>query len=325
METSSCTKVAKIYTCNCCDYNTSRKSSFIKHIGTVKHKSNVAGDKGDKNGDGKVAKSCKENVCKVCNKIYYSRNGLWKHTNKKCCNLLDNETQNINFTIDNSNDTVSNYVPTDISSMYQVMTNNEIISLLKQNNDLQTQMIELCKNGTIGSNNNNNNINSNNKTFNMNVFLNEHCKDAMNISEFVDSIQLGYADLVSVGKLGYVEGISSIIIKKLRELDIHKRPMHCGDEKRHSMYIKEDGKWEKDESDNKRLKKLIRQVAFKNTKNTFLFREKYPDCVTSASRYSDQYNKIVIESFGGKGNNDAEKEDKMVRMIAKAVYIDKSL
>ena len=159
----------------------------------------------------------------------------------------------------------------------------------------------------------------------MNVFLNEHCKDAMNISEFVDSIQLGFNDLVNVGKVGYVEGISSIIINKLRSLDIHKRPMHCGDEKRHSMYIKEDGKWEKQPEDNNRVRKLIKQVAFKNTKNTVLFKEKYPDCGTSASKYSDQYNKIVMESFGGRGASDEEKENKIVRMIAKEVYIDKTL
>ena len=204
--------------------------------------------------------------------------------------------------------------------------NTDLITyLMNENKELKNMIMEVCKNNNNTNITNNNNVNSHNKTFNMNVFLNEHCKDAMNISEFVDSIKLGYADLVNVGKLGYVEGISGIIIKRLKELDIHKRPMHCGDEKRHSMYIKEDGKWEKDESDNKKLKKLIRQVAFKNTKNTFLFKEKYPDCVTSASRYSDQYNKIVIESFGGKGDNDAEKEEKMVRMIAKAVYVDKSL
>jgi hypothetical protein len=175
---------------------------------------------------------------------------------------------------------------------------------------------------------NNNNIittNSHNKTFNMNVFLNEHCKDAMNISEFVDSIKLGYADLVNVGKVGYVEGISGIIIKKLNELDIYKRPMHCGDEKRHSMYIKEDGKWEKQPDDNNRIRRLIKQVAFKNTKNTVLFKEKYPDCGTGDSKYSDQYNKIVMESFGGRGATDEEKENKIVRMIAKAVYIDKNI
>ena len=307
MATEISQKIMPKYNCTFCDYYTSNKFDFEKHLTTQKHKNNEKSINSNDLALNVVAKSqANKFVCKNCDKTYKDNTGLWRH--KKKCKIVEPEKKIENINV-------------------QSIDANLIVQLLKQNQDLQTQMIELCKNGTIGSNNNNNNnnINSNNKTFNMNVFLNEHCKDAMNISEFVDSIQLGYADLVNVGKLGYVEGISGIIIKRLKELDIHKRPMHCGDEKRHSMYIKEDGKWEKDESDNKRLKKLIRQVAFKNTKNTFLFREKYPDCVTSASRYSDQYNKIVIESFGGKGNNDAEKEDKMVRMIAKAVYIDKSL
>jgi len=203
----------------------------------------------------------------------------------------------------------------------EVVKNNS--ELQKQNQDFHMQMMELYKNGGLGSHNS---VNSHNKTFNMNVFLNEHCKDAMNISEFVDSIQPGYDDLINVGKVGYVEGISSIIINKLRSLDIHMRPMHSGDEKRHSMYIKEDGKWEKQPDDNKQVRKLIRRVAFKNTGNTVLFKEKYPDCVTSASRYSDQYNKIVMESYGGRGaSTDEEKENKIVRMIAKEVYIDKTM
>jgi hypothetical protein len=316
-ETKKSPKITKIFNCELCDYTCFKNSEWLRHSATVKHKTNQNGTlwkSPEIDESGKIA----NHVCK-CTRNYVTLSGLWKH--KKKCTFIDAPEHKTEEKTDHNQEHKTENINV------QSIDANLILQLLKQNQDLQTQMIEMCKNGTIGSNNNNNinNINSNNKTFNMNVFLNEHCKDAMNISEFVDSIQLGYADLVNVGKLGYVEGISGIIIKRLKELDIHKRPMHCGDEKRHSMYIKEDGKWEKDESDNKRLKKLIRQVAFKNTKNTFLFREKYPDCVTSASRYSDQYNKIVIESFGGKGNNDAEKEDKMVRMIAKAVYIDKSL
>ena len=297
---SGCEKVAE-FCCEKCNFKCSRKWLFDRHILTAKHK-NTYND---------LQLSCKKCYICECGKEYIHRQSLHNHKNK-CKGPI--EPQPIDFT-----------------------DSNLIVELLKQNKEFKellveqnNKIIEVCKNNNssntiISNSNSNNNVNSHNKTFNMNVFLNEQCKDAMNISEFVDSIQLGYADLVSVGKLGYVEGISSIIIKKLRELDIHKRPMYCGDEKRHSMYIKEDGKWEKQPEDNNRVRKLIKQVAFKNTKNTFLFREKYPDCVTSASRYSDQYNKIVIESFGGQGDNDAEKENKMVRMIAKAVYVDKSL
>jgi hypothetical protein len=243
-----------------------------------------------------------------CGKIYSCKQSLYTHK-KKCKTPLETETTQ---TVDK---------PTDSTLIVELLKQNQEFKelLLEQHNKL----IEVYKNNS--NTNITNNVNSHNKTFNMNVFLNEHCKDAMNISEFVDSIQLGFADLVNVGKVGYVEGISSIIINRLRSLDIHKRPMHCGDEKRHSMYIKEDGKWEKQPEDNNRVRKLIKQVAFKNTKNTVLFKEKYPDCGTSASKYSDQYNKIVMESFGGRGASDEEKENKIVRMIAKEVYIDKTL
>ena len=307
MEMPEMPKMLKKFHCECCHYSCCKKSNFEIHLSTDRHFWKKNGNAGNAKPDVLTKLSC------GCGKNYTSVSGLWKHR-KKCVyekNNVDTDTTNIN--------------PTDSNLIIQLLKQNDEFKhmLLEQNTKILETFQDACK--INSSSITNNNVNSHNKTFNMNVFLNEHCKDAMNISEFVDSIKLGYADLVSVGKLGYVEGISGIIIKKLQELDIHKRPMHCGDEKRHSMYIKEDGKWEKDESDNKKLKKLIRQVAFKNTKNTFLFKEKYPDCVTSASRYSDQYNKIVIESFGGKGDNDAEKENKMVRMIAKAVYVDKNL
>ena len=300
-------KIPQKFHCDYCDYNTFNKKDYSKHTFTLKHQKQLKSiDLAIKSPENPQNTEIKMFTCQFCDKEYKDNSGLWRHSKK--CTKNNKELQ---LVMSEPNDSANN---TDL-----------ITYLMNENKELKNMIMEVCKNNNNTNITNNNNVNSHNKTFNMNVFLNEHCKDAMNISEFVDSIKLGYADLVNVGKLGYVEGISGIIIKRLKELDIHKRPMHCGDEKRHSMYIKEDGKWEKDESDNKKLKKLIRQVAFKNTKNTFLFKEKYPDCVTSASRYSDQYNKIVIESFGGKGDNDAEKEEKMVRMIAKAVYVDKSL
>jgi len=308
-------KIANKYCCEICHYYTSNKFDYDKHLSTQKHKNRDLAMVSNHLAINDAEKTQTKFMCKKCEKTYKDNTGLWRH--KKKCKVVDNV------------DTIENIDVKTIDA-------NLIVQLLKQNDDLKSMLFEqntkmletfqdVCKNGMGNNNNNNNHINSHNKTFNMNVFLNEHCKDAMNISEFVDSIKLGFNDLVNVGKVGYVEGISGIIIKRLRELDIYKRPMHCGDEKRHSMYIKEDGKWERDESDNKKLKKLIKQVAFRNTKNTVLFREKYPDCATSASKHSDQYNKIVLESYGGRGDNDAEKENKIIRMIAKAVYIDKSL
>jgi len=168
------------------------------------------------------------------------------------------------------------------------------------------------------------NNNSHNKTFNLNVFLNEQCKDAMNITDFVDSLKLQLSDLENVGKLGFVEGISNIIVKNLNALDVHKRPVHCSDSKREVMYIKDEDKWEKENDDKVKLRKVIKKIAHKNSKLLPQFKEKHPDCNKSDSKYSDQYNKLIIEAMGGSGDNDIEKEDKIIRKIAKEVTIDKN-
>ena len=208
--------------------------------------------------------------------------------------------------------------------------------LLKENKELKTFMMEqqnlvldICKQGTHNSNNtnsnntNSNNTNSHNKTFNLNMFLNETCKDAMNISEFVDSIKFQLSDLESVGELGYVKGISNIIVKNLNALDITQRPVHCADKKREVLYIKDDNKWEREDGDNKNIRKMIKRVALKNYKQVKDFREKYPDCNKSNSKYADKYNKIIVESMGGEGDNEKENEDKIIRNISKEVVIDK--
>jgi hypothetical protein len=196
--------------------------------------------------------------------------------------------------------------------------------LIKENSELKNMVLDVCQkiqplNNTINSHN----INSHNKTFNLNVFLNEHCKDAMNIMDFVDSLKLQLSDLESVGKLGFVNGISNIIVKKLNSLDETKRPIHCTDAKREVLYVKDEDKWEK-ENENKKIRKAIKHIAHKNSKLIPEFKAKHPDCVKSDSKYSDQYNKLIIEAMGGSGDNDSEKEDKIIKNIAREVIIDKT-
>jgi hypothetical protein len=145
----------------------------------------------------------------------------------------------------------------------------------------------------------------------------------MNIMDFVNSIQLQLSDLESVGKLGFVEGISNIITTNLKALDITQRPVHCTDNKREVMYIKDDNKWEKEDEQKNKIRKAIKKIATKNLCLLPKFKEAHPDCNRSSSKFSDQYNKIVIEACGGSGNNDLEKEDKIIRNIAKNVTIDK--
>jgi len=206
-----------------------------------------------------------------------------------------------------------------------------LIEIIKQNHDfqmdMQKQMMDFMKtnvsyNNSINTINNLNN--SNNKTFNLQFFLNETCKDAMNIMDFVESVKLQVSDLENVGKVGYIEGISNIIIKNLKALDVNKRPVHCADQKREVIYVKDDNIWEKEDEANKKLRKAIRMIAHKNICMFKAFREKYPDCEEYDSKKNSQYNTIIYESMGGKGDNDYEKDTKIIKKIAKVVGIDKN-
>jgi hypothetical protein len=241
-------------------------------------------------------------ICLNCNKEFKSRVGLWKHK-KKCTNesyennTLPNDTENL--------------------IKYLMKENTEFKQMLMDQNK---QMIELAK--TTGHHNTTNI--SHNKSFNLNVFLNETCKNAMNIMDFVDSIKLQLSDLENVGKLGFVEGISNIITNNLKALDVTQRPVHCTDNKREILYVKDENKWEKEDSDKMKLRKAIKKVATKNVCLIPIFKEAHPDCSKSSSFYSDQYNKIIVEACGGSGDNDLEKEDRIIRKIANNVAIDKT-
>jgi hypothetical protein len=258
--------------------------------------------------DKKVPKSSVKFVC-VCGKEYKYRQGLYTH--RKICKLPNEKKQETNEEQINDNE-----IKMLTNVVLDVIKHNQ--ELTHQNQELTNKLFDMCKNNVP-----NTNINSHNKTFNLNLFLNEQCKDAMNIMDFVDSLKIQLSDLESVGKLGFVEGISNIIIKNLKALDIHKRPVHCSDSKRETIYIKDENKWEKEDDDKKKLRKAIKYIAHKNSNMLFLFKSKYPDCIYSNSNKSDQYNKLIIETMGGQGNNDIEKENKIIKNIAKETIINK--
>jgi hypothetical protein len=284
----------------------------------LKHKKAISLTKNLTSLTEKVAVLGKNNYykCDICDKQYNSRVGLWYH-HKKCA------SQNTTI-VEEENKIYENV----IKNMHQlvldvVKSNNEV---QKQSMELQKQLIEVCKNIQPSTNNTINTIhnNSHNKTFNLNLFLNETCKDAMNISDFVESIKLQISDLENVGKVGYIEGISNIIIKNLQALDVEKRPVHCTDQKREVMYVKDENIWEKEDESNNKLRKAIRMIAHKNICMLKEFRVKYPDCEEYNSNKNSQYNKIVIEAMGGKGDDDFEKNSKIIKKIAKVVGIEKN-
>ena len=276
------------YFCENCDYKTVKKCNYTTHLLSSKHIKTI-------NNNENKQKISSKHKCEKCEKEYNDRAGLWRHK-KKC--FQKEEIKDI-----------------------EASDKDLIMLLIKENAELKNMMMDVIKNGT----NNNTNINSNNKTFNLQVFLNETCKDAMNIMDFVDSIKIQLSDIESIGELGYVNGMSKLIIKHLNALDENMRPVHCSDPKRDSLYVKDKNVWEKEDPDNKKIKKAIKYISNKNICALPEWRAKYPDCIYSDSLKSDQYNHIVLEAMGGSGDNDAEKADKIVKKIAKVVTIDKSV
>ena len=264
--------------------------TIARHLLTPKHQNT---DKLLTNTDIEGSKSSLSFTCN-CGKNYKHRQSLFNHK-KKCIH-----SQELNST---NNDKLVEY-------------------LMKENSEFKNLILEALKNGSINNSNNIINNNSNNKSFNLQFFLNETCKDAMNITEFVNSIQLQLSDLEKVGELGYIEGISNIIVKNLNALDVTLRPVHCTDKKRETMYIKDEDKWEKEDETKAKLHKMVRKVANKNIGLISEFKELYPDWKKSTSKVSDQFNAIIIESMGGAGDNDFEKEEKIIKKVAKEVLID---
>jgi len=315
------------FTCLNCDYVTCNKKDYNKHISTQKHKI-LTNDlqKIPKIPDCANSIVIKNNICE-CGNVYKHRQSLYKHK-KFCelinsCDIITNHNNQSNYNNLNSQNDYNNKNPN--------FDKEILLELIEKNHDfqkemfldMQKQMFDFMKD-KIGNNNSTNIMNnSNNKTFNLQFFLNETCKDAMNISDFIESVKLQVSDLENIGKVGYIEGISNIIIKNLKALDVNKRPVHCADQKREVMYVKDENTWEKEDENNKKLRKAIRMIAHKNICMLKEFREKYPDCEEYDSKKSSQYNKIVYEAMGGKGDNDYEKDTKIIKKIAKQVTIDK--
>ena len=292
MTNKKISKISKQFSCDLCDYHTSKPSEFYKHLATSKHQIRT-------NTNEKDPKKSACHLCDCGNK-YKHASSLWNH--KKKCNSVSTDSSNNDFIFDKE-------------FVMSILKQNA--DIIKENSALQTQMMEVIKNGT------HNTTNSHNKTFNLQFFLNETCKDAMNITDFVNSIQLELTDLMNMGEVGYVNGMSNIIIKNLNDLEVHERPVHCTDVKREVLYVKDEDTWNKEPDGNPKIRCAIKRIAQKNSKQLFEFKHQYPDCVQSHSKHSDTYNNLIIESMGGKGDNDAEKENKIIKKVAKEVLVEK--
>jgi hypothetical protein len=286
-----------LFCCNICDYKCCKKFNLDRHFLSRRHIQLTEGDK----ITSKKEQNEEKYTCQNCFKEYSSRNGLWKHKSK--CIVLEKKPEE----------------PSDKQLIMMLIKENS--ELRKEQSDIKELILEIVKNGiTNNSNNTTNNTthtNSHNKAFNLNFFLNETCKNAMNITDFVDSIKLQLSDLMEVGELGYVEGISKIIVKNLNNLDETIRPVHCTDKKRETMYVKDQGEWSKEDDNKTKLKRAINKVADKNIMLLPRFREKYPEYRNSSSKISDVHDKLVIEVM----ETADDKKEKIIKNISKATTI----
>ena len=292
------------YCCENCDYNTSNHKDFKKHEQTNKHKILTNPNKSY------LENPQKQYSCS-CGKKYKHNSTLSSHR-KKCSIKNVNEDAITLKPIINENN--------DFKQIILAVINNTT-ELQKQNQELQKQFIELCKNNPTTTNLINN-TNSHNKTFNLQFFLNEQCKDAMNLSDFVKSVTLQLSDLEHVGQMGYVEGISNIMIKKLNEMDIHKRPLHCSDAKRETLYVKDDNCWEKEGPEHIKLRKAIKYISKKNSDLLTSWSDNHPSSKNIHTSENDKYMVMIQQAMGGSGEI-IENENKIIRKLAKVFLIDK--
>jgi len=387
-------KKGDIYECKICDYSTSKKYNWEKHIDSTKHSKKIIVANGNTIISLGADTGIKQHLCNICSKCYFSRAGLWKHSSKHHSNNIatffpENDTQIQSDVLRCSNMPFSLSVVTDINSSTtslpstsllntslpiisatsfpeesNVLT-NAIVSLIAQNAELQnmileqnkmqieqnkhniehnqqrleltsqtltdiskhisSELINAVKMGQLGTvNNTMTNINN---TFNLQIFLNETCKDALNIDEFIENIKVTNADLEETARLGYSGGISRIFLNELNALDITKKPIHCSDAKRETIYIKDNNVWEKDDEDKSRLTKAVKQAARKNYMHIFEWEKDYPQCKKDPdSKVAKLYNKIICNSMSGSsGAEQIDNVNKIVKIIIRASIIDKQL
>ena len=303
------TENSYLFSCYLCDLYTNYKKDYENHLLTRKHLKAINVSTKNPNIDNKF-------ICNNCNKEYNCRSGLWRHNQK--CKINKNNNDNNIILSENSDNNILNPIQ---KSDNEIKTLTElVIEVVKNNNEFQKQIFDLIKN-TNNINMNNCNNNNNNQTFNLHLFLNETCKDAMNMSEFINSFNLQMSDLERLADDGYVKTMSNLIVNKVRELDVEKRPLHCTDAKREMFYIKEDNTWIKDDEKKSHLRKAVNKIGIKNISVLQDWQQEHPNCIKANSPYNNTYLKMMKEVMGGSdiiGN-----ENKVIKNIIKEVVIDK--
>jgi hypothetical protein len=302
------------FECNFCNFKCSKKSEWNRHIITRKHINST-------NGNGFNVKKRQCFVCLICNKQYSDRTGLWKHK-QKCngiCSTFDNsDTHDISCKTEDSGEIVQTMMHLIKQNQALIISNQEFKELITEQNKT---IIELSKkdNGTTY-----NTINNNQK-FNLNFFLNTTCKDAMNMSEFIENMEINFKDIENIGKNGYVNGMTEMILSRIKELDVTKRPLHCTDLKRETMYIKDNDEWSKDTPENSKLHKMIGYVAKRNYATIPLWRETYPECQNWNDPKYDFCVDMMRNILGDIGEKQTRLDNKVIKNLSKHITVEKNV
>ena len=311
METKKSLKKSLVFVCKVCDYNTSKKSDFDKHLSTRKHDDMVTMETVETKKSQKVAQ---HNMCNKCKKVYNTRSGLWKHM--KICDYITNVSVLSSEGYEKEESSVK------IDNLYNIPNKDELLLKLIKDND---EMMKIIKGQQeqinsiipkIGNTTNNNTTNN----FNLNVFLNEQCKDALNISDFIDSLKITLEDLLFSKTNGISRGITDVMIKGLKELDIHKRPIHCTDIKRDTMYIKDEDKWQKDENHDM-MKNTIVKIADKERTALQQWAIDNPDWIETERKQIEYL--TMMRSICEPIENYNNYERKIIKNLGKEILVDK--
>ena len=305
------TKKTKRYNCEKCNFITKKKTDYNRHINSRKHLTNNT-----INLENDEIRQ-KTYDCDCCNKTFMDRSGLWRHR-KKCFETTHAEPPTQGQMVD-------------MSVVLELLKQNQefkdlVIEQTKQLFSQQQMLLEAVKDGKLGNNNNNTNTNCNNK-FNLNVFLNETCKDAITFSDFINSIEVTMDEFIQTGNMGFVNGISQVMMDRIKDMDLHTRPLHCTDLKRETVYIKNEEKWDKEDGDNSHLRKAVKCVAKKNYNQLYnWYNNKKPEVETLGTEECEDYFKFYKSALGGYDKEEDKKfEDKIIKNVLREVILDKSI
>ena len=309
----------KKFSCTYCNHITCNKNKYERHLLTRKHLFNkYLKEKGQNGLSQQISFPCIN-----CNKIYKSRVGLWQHS-KKCSknsekNIIDNPIIDTNIVVEliKQNNELQNLLIQQSNDHQNLLIQQSTVHQ-KENKELMNKMVEITQQQMTIPNSTTIN-NNNNQTFNLNLFLNETCKDAMNINEFIENIKITFEELLTIGNTGFVNGLSDIFVKRLRDLEIEKRPIHCTDSKRETIYFKENNEWSKDDKENKKLKGIIEKVEYKNVAALHNWCNENPDSKTNNTPNNLLRDKIYLQTLQG----DDKTRDRIIKNISKEVIVEK--